>query len=62
MTRVLDNPIATPEQHEHERRAVRLYQHPVIQQTREEVRNYWLDAAKPSADMRRCFDGAWTLR
>ena len=56
---VLENPIATPEQHEHERRAVRLYQHPVIQQTREEVRKFWLDAARPSADMQRCFEAAF---
>ena len=54
-----ENPIATAEQREHERNALRLYQHPVIQQTREEVRRYWLDAAKPSADMRRCFDAAF---
>jgi hypothetical protein len=54
-----ENPIATEEQHEHERRAVRLYQHPAIQRTREEVRRFWLDAAKPSADMRRCFDTAF---
>jgi len=55
----LENPIATPEQHEHERRAVQLYQHPVIRRTREEVRRHWLDAAKPSADMRRCCDAAF---
>jgi hypothetical protein len=56
---VPENPIATPEQHEHERRALALYQRPEIQQTREEVRKHWLDAAKPSADMRRCFDAAF---
>ena len=54
-----ENPIATAEQHEHERRAVELYHHPTIRQTREEVRKHWLEAAKPSADMRRCFDAAF---
>jgi hypothetical protein len=54
-----ENPIATAEQHEHERRALRLYRSPEIERAREEVRNYWLEAAKPSADMRRCFDAAF---
>jgi len=56
---VPENPIATTEQHEHERRALEMYQHPVIRQTREEVRKYWLEAARPSADMLRCFEAAF---
>ncbi len=54
-----ENPIATVEQHEHERRALELYQRPAIRQTREEVRKYWLEASRPSADMRRCFEAAF---
>jgi hypothetical protein len=54
-----ENPIATAEQHEHERRALELYRHPAIRQTREAVRKYWLEASRPSADMRRCFDAAF---
>ena len=56
---VPENPIATTEQHEHERRALEMYQHPVIRQTREDVRKYWLEAARPSADMLRCFEAAF---
>jgi len=54
-----ENPIATAEQHEHESRAVELYQCPAIQQTREDVRKYWLEASRPSDDMRRCFEAAF---
>ena len=54
-----ENPIATAEQHEHESRALELYQRPAIRQTREEVRKYWLEASRPSADMRRCFEAAF---
>lgn len=53
------NPIATPEQHEVERRALRLLQHPIVQRTREEVRAHWLKTASPSPEMRACFDWAF---
>lgn len=55
----LANPIATEEQHAHERRALELTHHPLIVKTREEVRRFWLDLVKPSADMRQCFDASF---
>jgi hypothetical protein len=53
------NPIATDEQHEVERHALQLIQHPLLQRTREEVRAHWLQAAAPSAEMRACYDAAF---
>jgi hypothetical protein len=54
------HPIATAEQHEHERRALALTQHPLVMEAAERVRKSWLAAAKPSPDMRSCFDWAFT--
>jgi len=59
MTPIESNPIATPEQHDVERQALRLLQHPLLQRTRTEVRARWLQAAAPSAEMRACFDAAF---
>jgi len=53
------HPIATPEQHDHERRALALTQHPIVRATYEEVRKSWLEAANPGPDMRRCFADAF---
>jgi hypothetical protein len=53
------HPIATAEQHEHERQALALTQHPIVKQAYERVREGWLAAANPGPDMRSCFDEAF---
>lgn len=53
------NPIATEDQHDIERRALELLQHPALQQVMNEVREHWLHAAAPSAEMRARFDAAF---
>src|SRR5262245_57020830 len=53
------NPIATRDQHEIERQALRLAEHPTVQRAREEVRAHWLAKAAPGPEMRACFDAAF---
>jgi hypothetical protein len=53
------HPIATPEQHEHERRALELIQHPIVKEAFERVGKRWLEKAAPSPAMRACFDAAF---
>ena len=53
------HPIATPEQHDHERQAVALTQHPVVREAYDRVRESWLAAMKPGPDAFRCFDDAF---
>ena len=53
------HPIATDEQHAHERQALALTQHPIVKAAYERVRNGWLEAANPGPDMRSCFDEAF---
>jgi len=53
------HPIATPEQHAHERAAVALTRHPIVRDAYERVRKNWLEAADPGPDMRSCFDEAF---
>ncbi|MBW2418748.1 MAG: hypothetical protein JRH19_09390 [Deltaproteobacteria bacterium] len=53
------HPIATPEQHEHERDALALTQHPSVKEAYARVRESWLKAADPGPDMRSCFDAAF---
>jgi hypothetical protein len=53
------HPIATPEQHQHERQALALTRHPVVQRAYGRVRESWLAAANPGPDMRSCFDEAF---
>jgi len=53
------HPIATPEQHAHEREALALTRHPGVRQAFERVRESWLAATDPSPDMRSCFDWAF---
>jgi hypothetical protein len=53
------HPIATAEQHEHERKALELTQHPIVKEAFERVRSHWLEEAAPSPDMRACFDAAF---
>lgn len=53
------NPIATADQAEFERRAVRLLDHPTVRRVREEVRAQWLREVMPSTDMLGCFDRAF---
>jgi hypothetical protein len=53
------HPIATPEQHAHEREALALLRHPVVRAAREQVRERWLLATDPGPEMRRCFDEAF---
>ena len=53
------NPIDTPQQREHELLALELFNSPELQTVYAQVRVYWLDLAKPSPDMRACFDAAF---
>ncbi|MBW2271454.1 MAG: hypothetical protein JRH16_23110 [Deltaproteobacteria bacterium] len=53
------HPIATAEQHAHERQALALTQHPIVKAAYERVRKSWLEAANPGPDMRGCFDEAF---
>ncbi|MFP8880018.1 MAG: hypothetical protein VCE43_11455, partial [Myxococcota bacterium] len=53
------HPIATAEQHEHEKQALALTQHPTVKRAYEQVAKSWLEAAKPGPDMRGCFDWAF---
>ena len=54
-----DHPIATPEQHEHERQALELIEHPTVKEAYARVREHWLAQADPSPAMRACFDWAF---
>ena len=51
--------MATAEQHEHEKAALRLWEHPVVAEAREAVRAEWLEKEQPSPVMRDCFDWAF---
>ena len=55
----MSNPIATEQQAAFEHRALKLFEHPDIRRTREEVRARWLEQAAPSPDQRRAFDWAF---
>jgi len=54
-----NNPINTEEQRQHELLALDYYQHPEVVTAREQVREFWLQHAAPSATMRSCFDWAF---
>jgi hypothetical protein len=51
--------VTTDEQHEHERRALELVQHPIVRKAHGEVRGHWLEQADPTPAMRSCFDWAF---
>ena len=53
------HPVATPEQHAHEKAALALWEHPVVAAARDEVRADWLEKEQPSPVMRECFDWAF---
>lgn len=53
------HPVATDEQHEHEKAALEIWGHPVVAQAREVVRAEWLEKEDPSPVMRACFDAAF---
>jgi hypothetical protein len=53
------HPIATAEQHDHERRALELTQHPIVKEAFVRVRQHWLEQAEPTPAMRACFDAAF---
>jgi hypothetical protein len=53
------HPVATAEQHEHEKAALGLWEHPVVAEARDAVRAEWLEKEQPSAVMRDCFDWAF---
>ena len=42
------HPVATAEQHEHEKAALVLWEHPVVAAARDEVRADWLEKEQPS--------------
>jgi len=56
---VSSHPIATAEQHEHERQALALTRHPIVKKAYTGVRESWLAATNPGPDMRSCFDAAF---
>ena len=53
------HPVATAEQHEHEKAALQQWEHPLVAETRESVRTEWLEKQRPSPVMRDCFDWAF---
>jgi hypothetical protein len=53
------HPVATDEQHAHERAALELWEHPSVAAAREAVRTDWLDRERPSPVMRDCFERAF---
>ncbi len=53
------HPIATAEQHQHERQALALTEHPTVVAARDRVRAHWLEKMQPSPAMRDCFDAAF---
>ncbi len=54
-----NNPINTQEQRDHELLALAYFNKPEIQAVKEQVREYWLNEVKPSAEMRECFKWAF---
>jgi hypothetical protein len=54
-----EHPVATAEQHQQERAALQLWEHPVVVRAREAVRAEWLEKEQPSPVMRDCFDWAF---
>jgi hypothetical protein len=56
---VHDHPVATTEQHAHEKAALALWAHPTVAQAREQIGAEWLAKAEPSATQRACFDWAF---
>ena len=58
---VSSHPVATPEQHEHERFAVELTRHATVRSAYERVKSHWLETADPTPgrDMLRCFEAAF---
>ncbi len=54
-----EHPVATAEQHAHEKAALLLWEHPVVAEARETVGAEWLEKEQPSAVMRDCFDWAF---
>ena len=57
--RLANNPIDTAQQREHELLALELFNSPELERVRAQVRDYWLDLAQPSPEMRSCF--AWAF-
>ena len=53
-------PDCHPEQHEHELAALRLIEHPIVQEAYGRVHDHWLTEMDPSPAMRECFD--WAFR
>jgi len=53
------HPIATAEQHEHERQALELIRHPIVREAYGQVREHWLAQMDPTPAMRGCFDAAF---
>ena len=52
MNSVANNPINTQEQRDHELLALAYVNKPEIQAVKEQVREFWLNEVKPSAEMR----------
>lgn len=54
-----NHPVATPMQHEHERSAIELTRHPIVEEAFGRIATHWLAKAGPGPDMRRCFESAF---
>lgn len=54
-----NNPVATTDQAEIEKRALQIQQHPLVQQARAAVREHWLQQVKPSAEGLKCFEAGF---
>lgn len=54
-----NNPINSQEQRDHELLALAYFNKPEIQIVKEQVREFWLNEVKPSAEMRECFKWAF---
>ena len=57
--KILNNPIATNDQKEHEILANEVFHEKEVINRRKEIRAYWLDLVKPSETMLSCFDDAF---
>jgi len=58
---VTAHPVATEEQHTHEREALELIQHPIVRAAFDRVKRHWLESAdpEPGPDMLACYDASF---
>jgi len=61
MSDLFDHPAATQEQHDHERFAVELTQHPIVREAYDRVKTHWRESGtpRPTEDALSCFDASY---